>query len=101
MNRLLNRTRRGLLAGAALLVILTAACSGEPSYCTHYDDWADAEAEIAKIERRNPSGNVKDWRAGDLDRWADAVDDQGAAAHRLWDAAPDSATWASVKRECR
>lgn len=69
-------------------------------YCAHYAAWQSAEAEIAAIERRNPSDNANDWRAGDVGRWADAIDARAAAANRLWGAAPAGATWASVRSEC-
>ena len=52
-----------------------------------------------RLESRH-GDDASAWPARDLDAWFDAMDDRGAAANRLWDAAPSSYRWSDVRKAC-
>ena len=86
--------RHGL---GALLLLLIAGCSSPPDYCEHYEAWSRAVREVNRIEARN---GVGEWPASEIDRFEAALARQFRHADRLWDAAPDNASWVSVERAC-
>ena len=80
-------------------LLLLGARSSEPDYCAHYEDWKEATGEADELERRN-ANDLNEWPPDELRRWADAMDRRGVSAGLLWDAAPSSADWNSVRQEC-
>ena len=77
----------------------TPVTPSKPSWCRHYDAWASATAIADRLERRH-GDDATTWPARDLNSWFDAMDDRGAAANRLWDAAPSSYRWSDVRKAC-
>ena len=94
------RSVRALL----IVFVILSACSADsderPAWCVHNDRVQAELALQAELEAEHGS-TVADWPSDDLDRWAQSIDDQVAAAGRLWDAAPSDYNWDDVRRECR
>lgn len=82
----------------AALLLLVAACSASPTYCDDYQAWARAANDVAEIELRN--WRLDEWPPGEMALWEAALDRQWRYAERIWDTAPDDATWLSVEQEC-
>ena len=94
----MRRLAAACIAAASLFAPFGCAVGG--GYCSHYDDWAEADRDMRALEARYGT-QTADWPASGLRDFRDAVDGRAVAANRMWDAAPAGADWASVRQACR
>ena len=77
----------------------TTAADPRPVYCTDYDTWTVADAEMDALEVRH-GPDTSTWPTGDVDALFAAMDRRAVAVQRVWAQAPDSATITSVQAAC-
>ena len=77
----------------------TTAVPARPVYCTDYDTWTAADAEMDALEARH-GPDTSTWPAGTVDALFAAMDRRAVAVQRVWAKAPDSATITSVEAAC-
>ena len=83
----------------ATTIRVTTTTDPRPDYCTDYDTWTAADAEMDGLERRH-GVDVSTWPAADVDRLFAAMDRRAAAVERVWAQADESATISSVRAAC-
>ena len=84
----------------AITIPTPTVATERPAWCVH-DDRLQAELALqAELNEQN-GDHMPDWPKEDVDRLVRSVDAQGAAAGRLWDAAPATHNWGDVERDCR